>query len=137
MLNFWSQIFIKKHLEELNDNDILVYCDSGSTLNYLAKQRFFEYIDILNNSKNGNLRFESKKNHIEKEWTTKELFQYKYYWHDILLKREFILEFMEVNFLVNSVKTPKESKKSFKQRSGKFINLLFDLEQKDRALAGI
>jgi phytoene synthase len=43
----------------------------------------------------------------------------------------------EVNFLVNSVKTPKESKKSFKQRSGKFINLLFDLEQKDRALAGI
>ena len=43
----------------------------------------------------------------------------------------------EVNFLVNSVKTPKESKKSFKQRSSKFINLLFDLEQKDRALAGI
>ena len=38
---------IRKHLEELNDNDILVYCDSGSTLNYLAKQRFFEYIDIV------------------------------------------------------------------------------------------
>ena len=32
---------------------------------------------------------------------------------------------------------PKESKKSFKERSSKFINLLFDLEQKDRALAGI
>ncbi|MDA9711930.1 hypothetical protein N9U49_00790 [Acidimicrobiaceae bacterium] len=72
----WKMEIIKKHLEELNDNDILVYCDSGSTLNYLAKQRFFEYIDILNNSKNGNLRFESKKNHIEKVWTTKELFQY-------------------------------------------------------------
>ena len=47
------------------------------------------------------------------------------------------LSIPEVNFLVNSVKTPKESKKSFKQRSSKFINLLFDLEQKDRALAGI
>ena len=43
----------------------------------------------------------------------------------------------EVNFLVSSVKKPKESKKSFKDRSSKFINLLFDLEQKDRALAGI
>ena len=43
----------------------------------------------------------------------------------------------EVNFLVSSVKQPKESKKSFKERSSKFINLLFDLEQKDRALAGI
>ena len=43
----------------------------------------------------------------------------------------------EVNFLVNSVKKPKESKKSFKDRSSKFINLLFDLEQKDRALAGL
>ena len=43
----------------------------------------------------------------------------------------------EVNFLVNSVKKPKESKKSFKEKSSKFINLLFDLEQKDRALAGL
>ena len=43
----------------------------------------------------------------------------------------------EVNFLVSSVKQPKESKKSFKERSSKFINLIFDLEQKDRALAGI
>ena len=42
-----------------------------------------------------------------------------------------------MNFLVSSVKQPKEIKKSFKERSSKFINLLFDLEQKDRALAGI
>ena len=48
-----------------------------------------------------------------------------------------MLQHCQKGFLVNSVKKPKESKKSFKQRSGKFINLLFDLEQTDRALAGI
>ena len=40
----------------------------------------------------------------------------------------------EVNFLVSSVKQPKESKKSFKERSSKFINLIFDLEQKDQKI---
>tara|TARA_B100001029_G_C15037961_1_gene441488 strand:+ start:36 stop:830 length:795 start_codon:yes stop_codon:yes gene_type:complete len=72
----WKIAIIKSHLKYLNNNDILIYCDSGSSFNYFAKKRFFEYIEIINNSKYGNLRFESKENHIEKFWTTKELFNY-------------------------------------------------------------
>ena len=59
-----------------NEGDIIVYCDSGSSFNYHAKHRFLEYIDMLNFSEFGNFRMESKKHHIEKLWTTKEIFQY-------------------------------------------------------------
>ncbi len=43
----------------------------------------------------------------------------------------------EVSFLVNAVKRPPEDQKSFKERSRRFISLLFDLERRDRALAGM
>ena len=43
----------------------------------------------------------------------------------------------EVEFLVNAVSSPREDEKSFKERSKKFMSLLFDLERKDRSIAGI
>jgi len=43
----------------------------------------------------------------------------------------------EVKFLLDAVTNPLEDQKSFKERSKKFMTLLFDLERKDRSVAGI
>tara|TARA_Y100000389_G_C17454240_1_gene516952 strand:+ start:1473 stop:2270 length:798 start_codon:yes stop_codon:yes gene_type:complete len=72
----WKIGIIQSVLNNLNRDDILVYCDSGSSFNFNAKKRFFEYIELINDSTFGNLRFESKKEHIENHWTTKEIFNY-------------------------------------------------------------
>lgn len=72
----WKYLILEKLLNNTKEGDIIVYCDSGSSFNYHAKDRFLEYIDMLNHSEFGNFRMESKKHHIEKFWTTKEIFQY-------------------------------------------------------------
>lgn len=73
----WKLNIIEKSLKSMNNNDILVYSDAGSSFNLHAKKRFNEYIDLLN-SQNiyGNLRFECEPQHIENLWTSKELFDY-------------------------------------------------------------
>lgn len=72
----WKVYFISKVIDLIGDNDIAVYLDSGSTLNFRGKERFYEYIEMLNSSEFGNLMFEHPEGHIEKYWTTKRLFQY-------------------------------------------------------------
>ncbi len=62
-------------LEKINDNDILFYLDSGSTLNINGKERLLEYFNILTNSDKDILLFRMP-TLIEKNWTTKEVFQY-------------------------------------------------------------
>jgi hypothetical protein len=75
-LYIWKQRIIYNHLKLMNKNDILFYSDAGSSFNPEGKKRFLEYIELLNDSKFGNLRFENKKEFIEKYWTTKEIFDY-------------------------------------------------------------
>ena len=72
----WKHYLLEKVLNEIDKNDILIYCDAGASFNYKAKKRFLEYIEILNNSEFGNLRIECEKIHIEKNWTSNELFNY-------------------------------------------------------------
>ena len=72
----WKPKIISSFLENIKNNDIVVYTDAGSSFNYLAKKRFFEYIEMLNSSDYGNLRFENKKTYLEKYWTNKEIFNY-------------------------------------------------------------
>ena len=72
----WKVYFISKVLDNLEDNDIAIYLDAGSTLNFRGKDRFLEYIELINSSDFGNLMFEHPEGHIEKYWTTKRLFQY-------------------------------------------------------------
>ncbi len=70
----WRPYIIKKKLDEINDNDILIYLDAGCTINKKGKDRFFEYIELLKNSDKGIISFQMS--HIEKKWTTKEIFNY-------------------------------------------------------------
>tara|TARA_Y100001936_G_C15992733_1_gene623288 strand:- start:348 stop:1151 length:804 start_codon:yes stop_codon:yes gene_type:complete len=72
----WKHYLLGKILNEIDKNDVVIYCDAGASFNYKAKKRFLEYIEILNNSEFGNLRIECEKIHIEKNWTSNELFNY-------------------------------------------------------------
>ena len=74
----WKYKILKDTLEQLPENDILVYCDAGASINYLpkAKDRFQEYIDILCDKNTSHLRMECEPQYIEKNWTTREIFDY-------------------------------------------------------------
>ena len=72
----WKPRIIHNALKYLNKNDLLVYTDAGSSFNYYAKKRFFEYVEMLQDSEYGNLRIENPQQFIEKFWTTKEIFNY-------------------------------------------------------------
>ena len=72
----WKPYIISKMLEQLNDNDILVYIDAGCHINITPKshKRFNEYIDMCNNSKSGLLRFQLT--HQEKNFTNRKTIHY-------------------------------------------------------------
>jgi len=72
----WKHHIIEKTLDMIEENDLIVYCDSGSSFNYFANNRFLEYVELLNDSKESNFRIECDNIHIEKMWTTNELFNY-------------------------------------------------------------
>ena len=71
----WRYHIIKKELNKLKENDILLFIDAGSKLNKKGMKRFNEYIEMLENSNFGILSFQMK-DQIEKKWTTKEIFNY-------------------------------------------------------------
>jgi len=70
----WRPILLKKKLDEMNENEFLIYLDAGCHLNKHGMNRFKEYIDLLDKSEYGILSFQLS--HLEKCWTTKEIFNY-------------------------------------------------------------
>jgi hypothetical protein len=70
----WKCHIIKKKLDEIDDDDILIYLDAGCSINTGGESRLREYIEMLNNSDAGVISFQMS--HIEKTWTTKEIFTY-------------------------------------------------------------
>jgi len=72
----WKPYIISKMLEQMNDNDILVYIDAGCHINITpeSKQRFNEYIHMINNSQSGLLRFQLT--HQEKNFTNSKTIHY-------------------------------------------------------------
>ena len=72
----WKPYIIYKNLQLLNDNDILVYSDSGSTIpnNKYTIDKLNEYINIVKNSDKGILAFRNP--HIESKWTKGDVFEY-------------------------------------------------------------
>lgn len=71
----WRPYIIKKKLNEINHDDILIYLDAGCSINHKGKNRFYEYVDMLNKSNEDIISF--KMSHLpEKHYTTKEIFNY-------------------------------------------------------------
>ena len=71
----WKCEILNRMLEKVNHGDYIVYSSAGSTFNKLGLERLDYYFDLLNSSESGNLRFQLT-NHLEKNWTTKEIFKY-------------------------------------------------------------
>jgi len=53
----WKPYFVKKVLDTLEENDILIYCDAGSRINKNGKRRFEEYINMASHAKTGTVDF--------------------------------------------------------------------------------
>jgi hypothetical protein len=70
----WKFDIIKQKLTKMVNNDILIYMDAGCSINTNGKTRFNEYIEILNNSYESIISFQTP--HIEKKYTNKELFNH-------------------------------------------------------------
>ena len=70
----WKPYFIKRMLDELKDDDILVYCDAGCIINGRGKERFDEYISLLISAETGTLDFDVGLK--EYEYTKQEIFDH-------------------------------------------------------------
>jgi hypothetical protein len=77
----WKPYIINKHLEKIDDGDILIYLDAGCYINPSGYERFKEYIEMLKNSEEGCISFQMT-HHIEKKWTIEEIFEYLNIHHD-------------------------------------------------------
>jgi hypothetical protein len=69
----WKPYLIKTELDKMNENDILVYCDSGCQVNEQGKRRLHEYIDMLNTSEHGILSFQLE--FLEPLYTKNQVFE--------------------------------------------------------------
>lgn len=70
----WKFDIIKRNLENMNNDDILVYVDAGVTINKNGENRLLEYINLLKKNK---ARFISTQmEHIERVYTSQSLFDY-------------------------------------------------------------
>lgn len=72
----WKSFLIKKELDHLNENDILIFCDAGCQINKHGKQRLLEYIDLLymNHDNYGLISFQLE---FKEMWYTKQkIFEY-------------------------------------------------------------
>jgi len=70
----WKPYIINKHMQMIKDNDILIYLDAGCYINPKGFERFKEYIEMLKNNEEACISFQMQ-HHIEKKWTTKEIFE--------------------------------------------------------------
>ena len=78
----WKTFLLYKTLTEIKDNEYIVYSDAGCKLNKKGLKRFNEYIDLIDKSNYGILSMQMSGNkgygglHKDKEWTTKQIFDY-------------------------------------------------------------
>jgi hypothetical protein len=63
----WKSYLIKKQLEEMNFNDVLIYCDAGCQFNINGLDRLNEYVGLVNESEYGIIGFQMGL--IEYMWT--------------------------------------------------------------------
>jgi hypothetical protein len=70
----WKPYIILKKLNEINENDILIYLDAGCVINPHGKKRFNDYINLLTQNNEYIISFQLP--YIEDEWTIEQIFRY-------------------------------------------------------------
>lgn len=72
----WKPYIIDQVLNQISEDDILIYCDAGSSIYKSGRQRFEEYIDMVNKSIYANLSFEGCGFCAEKKYTKGDTFKF-------------------------------------------------------------
>ena len=70
----WKPHIVRRKLQEIADNDILVYLDAGCSINCQGGDRLRDYIGLARDNDEGIISFQM--GHVEKTWTTREIFEY-------------------------------------------------------------
>lgn len=72
----WKPLIIYEELMKLNEDDMLVYSDAGSTIpnKSYTIDKLNEYVNIVKNSEKGILAFRNP--HIESTWTKGDVFEH-------------------------------------------------------------
>lgn len=70
----WKPYIINKIFETMSDGEYLVYLDAGCSINKNGINRFYQYLDMLDNSEYGCFGFQMC--NPEKIWTKIEIFDY-------------------------------------------------------------
>ncbi|MCC8423668.1 hypothetical protein [Mucilaginibacter sp. UR6-11] len=70
----WKPWLMHKMFNVLHNDDMLVYCDAGCTINSHGKERFKQYLELVSDSDTGSLGFELP--HKEIEYTKQEVIEY-------------------------------------------------------------
>lgn len=119
----WKPYFIKKVLNEINDNDILIYVDCGSVINKKGIERFKKYIEIVDNHESGLLTFKhTSSKQLCRGWINEKVFEY----FDIKSDNTQIRNSLMLYAGVQVIRKNKNSKKC--------INLLFNALYDDKHL---
>ena len=71
----WKSQIILQTLDMMDENDILLYVDSGSSLNIKGKKRLIEYFEMFLESPENIFLFRIP-DLLEKNWTAKEIFEH-------------------------------------------------------------
>lgn len=68
----WKPHIILQKLHQINDDEFLIYCDAGCTVNSNGKKRLEEYLDLVFNHPSGILSFQM--DYPESSFTTNQTF---------------------------------------------------------------
>ena len=71
----WKPYIIQQQLAKMNENDFLVYCDAGCTVNKKGQQKFLQLVDKVNSSSYGIIGYDLMV-HPEHKWTNERVFQH-------------------------------------------------------------
>jgi hypothetical protein len=72
----WKPYLIQKKLNELKDGEYLLYCDAGCEINPNGRQRFLEYIRMLETNGSGYGLLLFTMNYTARQWTKNAIFEY-------------------------------------------------------------
>ena len=72
----WKPYIIADMLSKLNDGDILVYADSGCTLQPAGVPRLKEYAKMISPDSGKSVLLMRLRDHVAKRWTTTEIMNY-------------------------------------------------------------
>lgn len=71
----WKPYLVNELINKLPDNDIIVWVDCGSSIYKSGKERFDEYIKLVDESEYANLGFEGWSEHYETTYGKKQIFE--------------------------------------------------------------